>query len=102
MFAKPIEVTEQDLVLLYQRAKQGYQKCIFDAENEFLRDEVDYPLESILLMNEDIKIVFHKNVALQYSVEICFLLLAEENEIGKYTFVEDESGNVIDDFLVFY
>lgn len=98
-----IQINEQMLVLLYQKARQGYQGCIENKENGFLEDEINAPLESIIVEEKDVKIVFSKNNVFEYVFEVSFKLsLTGNNQIGRYTYIQDELGEMIDEFLVFY
>ncbi|MEI6412021.1 MAG: hypothetical protein WCR52_21700 [Bacteroidota bacterium] len=97
-----IEINEQDLALLYYKTKQKYKECIDDSENSFLEDEAGVPFDSIKLIEKDIKIIFYKDIASNYLFEVSLLLYAGDKEIGKYTFIESETGNAIDDILVLY
>jgi hypothetical protein len=96
------EVKHQDLALLYSKAKNAYKDCISNAGNEFLKNEVNVPLECIQLIEKDVKIVFYQYRADEYLLEVALILFAEDKEIGKYIYIENEIGQVVDDILVFY
>ncbi|MDR6560935.1 MULTISPECIES: hypothetical protein [unclassified Arcicella] len=81
-----IEVNEQYLALLYHNAKQSYKECISNEDNGFLKGEVSVHLESILLIENNIKIVFHKNISYNYLLEVSLKLYADDKEIGKYIY----------------
>ncbi len=97
-----IEVNEQDLALLYHKAEQKYKASIRDKENEFLKEEIDIPLESIQAIAKDIKFTFTQESAHEYLVEVTLILHAGDKEIGKYISIETETGEMIDDFLIFH
>ena len=79
-----INVNQQDLAFLYEKAKQKYAECINNKENQFLKDEVGYPLESILVIEKDIKIVFTQNISDKYLLELNLELYVGGKEIGRY------------------
>ena len=91
-----------DLSLLYIKAKKQFEKCICDKDNEFLRDEVNIPLENIIIIEKSIKIVFSQRAFQQYLFEVNLVLLDGEREIGRFLYVESRRGEAIDDSLVFY
>lgn len=90
------------LPLLYDKAKDGFKKCIRNEDNECLKDEVNIPLEDIVMIEKNVKIVFDKRSFDQYSLEATLLLSDGNEEIGKYIYIENENYEVIDDFLIFY
>ena len=63
---------------------------------------MDIPLEDIVLIESDIKVVFYQRRFDQYSFEVCLILSDGQNKIGKYVYFENEKEVVIDDSLVFY
>lgn len=97
-----IEVKEQDLAFIYNKAKMKYKECINYKDNTFLKDEVNIPLEFILLREKDIKIVFSQNAAYNYLLEVTLELYDGDEKIGQYIYSENEIGDEIDDILVFY
>ncbi len=97
-----IEVREQDLVSLYHKAKKKYKECINYQENEFLKDEVNTPLEHVVLKEKDIKIVFSQNITSGHLLEVTLILYEGNKEIGTYMYMENETGNEVDDRLVFF
>jgi hypothetical protein len=97
-----IENIEQKLSLLYGKAIKEFKICINDEENNFLKDEVNIPLENIKIIEKDVRIVFTKRVSEQYLFEVSLLLFEGDEEIGKYVYVESEKGEEINDSLAFY
>lgn len=95
-----IEIIEKDLSLLYQKAKQKFEECANDEENKFLKKEINISLIDIIIIEEDIKIVFSRRIFNQYLFEINLKLFEGQREIGKYTYIENEEGG--DDTLVIY
>ena len=94
--------TESHLSLLYHKAKESFEWCIQNDGNEFLKDELSVPFEDIVLIEKDIKIVFSKRVFEEYTIEVCLLLYAGNNEVGRYLYIENDKNEVIDDSLVLY
>jgi len=97
-----IEINEQELSLLYNRAKKGYEACIYNKDNEFLKDEVNEPPGSILVVEKNVKIVLSHNRPNELLLEANLMLFIKDREIGKYVYIEDENGQYIDEFLIFY
>ena len=97
-----IEINRSYFDSLYNRARQGFYECIRLKENEFLREEIPGPLESIILKGTNIKIVFSQDIIDAYVLKICLTLFAANREVGKYTYYENEGGSPVDDSLVFY
>ncbi|MNY47095.1 hypothetical protein D3C86_1823350 [compost metagenome] len=97
-----IEISKSNLDLLYNKARASFGECIDLKENEFLQQEVDIPLKSIILREKDIKIVFSPEIPESFTREVYLKLYSGNIEIGKYLYIEDKDGNPIDDSLVFY
>lgn len=95
-------IVESDLNLLYIRARNSYEKCIHNEDNEFLKDEVNVPLNEIIIIEKCIKIVFFQKVFDEYLFEVNLLLYEEDKEIGKYIYSENIKGDAVDDSLTFY
>ena len=93
---------QQDLSLLYNRAKKKFEDCIGNEDNEFLKVEVGIPLDDIIIIEKDIKIVFSKRDFEYYLFEVSLMLFDKNKEIGKYLYIENQSENAIDDSLIFY
>ncbi|MBW8686976.1 hypothetical protein [Chitinophaga rhizophila] len=68
-----------------------------------MQEEISIPFEEIELKESDIKVVFSQCNVAEYFFEIGMTLWDTSNQIlGKYVYVEDDKGNVVDDSLVFY
>jgi hypothetical protein len=87
---------------LYIKAKESFERCIQNNDNKFLEDEIDVPLNDIIVIEKNIKIVFFKTDLDEYTIEICLGLFSGNEEIGKYTSILNEKYDEIDNFLVFY
>lgn len=85
---------------LFEKAKKNYYQCITLKENDFLSEEVNVPLTSIVLEETDIKITFSKHIPNTYRVDVALTLYANNEIIGKYAYTEN--GDDIEDSLVFY
>ncbi|MCS3556893.1 MULTISPECIES: hypothetical protein [unclassified Sphingobacterium] len=94
--------SDSHLSLLYHKAKESFEKCIRNDENQFLKDELGMPIDYIVLIEKDIKIVFSKRVFEEYNIEVCLLLYAGNNEVGRYLYIENNNNEAIDDSLVLY
>ncbi|GAA3930326.1 hypothetical protein GO495_07435 [Chitinophaga oryziterrae] len=98
-----IDISKQELALLYTKAKEKYNNCINNEDNAFLEEEVPVPFNTIELKEFDIKIVFSQEDTETYVLEIAIGLWDRSNQfIGKYVFIEDDRGNAVDDSLVFF
>lgn len=93
---------ESDFSLLYNKAKEGFDECIRNKDNEFLKDELSIPLDDIVVAEKDIKIVFSKRAFEECIVEVCLVLFEGSKEIGKYTYITNDKKEMVDDSLVFY
>ena len=87
---------------LYDTAKAKFRQCISDEENQFLKGEVGIPLENILIIESEIKIVFSQRITEHFLIEISLLLFDGNKKIGKYLYIENEKGEAVDDALVFH
>ena len=96
-----VKVAEIDFDAHYSRAKGAYAECAAEDSELFLK-ELGARWESISTRNESIRMTFHGSNRDEYLLEIKLELLAADGErIGWYCLHEDESGTVVDDFLVF-
>lgn len=97
-----VKFNAEELKQMYSKAKVAFQKCIKDPENEFLKSEIDIPLNSITTKEEYINIKYEKNDSYRYIIKIKIQLMSPENKvIGNYTYYENEDGVSVDDSLVF-
>ncbi|NSL88331.1 hypothetical protein ECE50_015945 [Chitinophaga sp. Mgbs1] len=97
-----IEITETELISLYNKAKENFSACIHAEENEFLKEEAGGSLASVTVKESDINIVLSPGIPEKYTLEICLILYSSDKIIGKYIFYEDDKGNSIDDSLILY
>ncbi|OOQ58230.1 hypothetical protein [Mucilaginibacter pedocola] len=96
-----IIVSNTELSELYNRAIAGYYRCISDEDNAFLSDEISIPIDEVVLKYFKAKAVFCDNVSKIDSWEVEIILWDESSMIGRYTHIEDDMGNELDDSLVF-
>ena len=90
-----------NLDIQYSKAKAGFEYCIINEGNE-LNEEIDIPVSEIITRNESVKITFSGKDKNHYLVETLLLLFTPSNEkIGYYCYHENESEEVVDDYLVF-
>jgi hypothetical protein len=94
-------ISKQELTKLYDKARKMYNECISNHDNAYLNEEITIPIEQIKLRNSEIKIVFSQDNNELYWYEIV-LTLWDVSAIGRYTYMEDDQGNMIDDILVFF
>lgn len=86
----------------YAKANKLFKRCLLNEENIYLQEEIDVPLNLIITQNDCITIKFPFEDNEVYIIETKITLLSQKNEeLGWYSYLEDENGNVIDDFLVF-
>jgi hypothetical protein len=97
-----IEDIQPELFLLFNKAKSKFEECINDEDNKFLLDELNLSSQEIVVIEKDIKIVFYKRSFERFYFEISLVLFDGKNEIGKYSYIENEKGESVDDSLVFY
>lgn len=97
-----VEINESDFAVFYDKAREGFSKCINTEGNEYLQEEIDVPFESVTLVDASVKVVFSLKDTKSYILEICIMLHISNMMIGKYTYYMDDKGNPVDDSLVFY
>lgn len=97
-----IIVSNRELGELYEKATESYHRCVNNPENTFLQDEISIPIDEIQLKRTKVKAVFTENTPEVYSWEVEIVLWDENAMIGRYTYIEDDMGNEIDNGLVFY
>lgn len=95
-------IVESDLNLLYIKARNSYEKCIHNEGNAFLKDEVNIPLNEVIIIEKCIKIVFFEKAFNEHLFEVNLLLYEKDKEIGKYLYMVNERGDEVDDSLIFY
>lgn len=94
---------EIDFNLMYSKAREYFINCMTNEENSFLFEEINYiSLESILIQEVFVRVTFLNKDTNQYTIETKINLISPENkELGWYSYLENENGETIDDFLVF-
>lgn len=97
-----IDINKNDLSLLFVRAKKGFEGCIKEKDNHFLQDEISIPLDDILLLEDEINIVFKPNITHEYLIYVNLLLCENNTMIGRYKLLIHSEEGEIDDFLTFY
>lgn len=98
-----LKINNQELSILYNKAKENYLLCVNNKDNSFLQKEISLRLEDIKIINSNIKIVFSNEISNEYLIEVSLSLW--ENSVkclGNYVSVQDVDGNLIDDRLVFF
>ena len=95
-----IIVSDRELSELYDKAVEMYFECI---NNDYasLQEEISIPIEQIVLKHSSVKVVFCDNIPKIDSWEVTIILWDESSMIGRYTYIEDDQGNALDDILVF-
>ena len=95
-------LNEIDLDTQYSKAKAAFEECIANEDNKFLNEEIEMSVSKLITKNESVKITFFGSDNNQYLVETLLLLFKPNDEkIGYYCYLENESEEVVDDFLVF-
>ena len=87
---------------IYNKALESYNQCISLKENSFLELEISHPLKELNISEEIIKIAHKTNKSEVVNIEVDLLLSYEANLIGEYKYIEDNLGNTLDEFLLFY
>ena len=87
---------------IYNKALKSYNQCISFQENSFLESEISHSLKELNVSEEIIKITHKTNKSEVVNIEVDFLLSYEANLIGEYKYIEDNLGNTLDEFLLFY
>ena len=87
---------------IYNKALKSYNQCISLKENSFLESEISHSLKELNVSEKIIKITHKTNKSEVFNIEVDFLLSYEVNLIGEYKYIEDNLGNTLDEFLIFY
>ena len=87
---------------IYNKALKSYNQWISLKENSFLESEISHSLKELNVSEEIIKITHKTNKSEVVNIEVDFLLSYEANLIGEYKYIEDNLGNTLDEFLIFY
>jgi hypothetical protein len=95
-------LNKENLEQMYSKAKIAFKRCIEDEENEFLKNEINIPTNSIVMKEEFIKIKYIKIDTENYVIETKIQLVSQADDvIGSYIYYENEKGIAIDDSLIF-
>ena len=91
-----------DLAALYSKAKAAFKKSIENKENGILQSETDVPLDGLQTTEEWIRIQFSGLEKSNFEIEVRLDLTSPDGvRLGYYCYHENESGEHIDDYLVF-
>ncbi len=97
-----IKLNDINFGMLYSITKEAFQECISLEDNDFLKNEVNFPLDSIVTKEDFISIKFWEYSTKEFIIEIKLILLDQKGEkIGRYHYLIDEKNEVVDDILVF-
>ncbi len=91
-----------DSVSFYNKAKESFIKCIKNPDNQFLKEEIEIPLDVIRVFEKNINVVLSEKTFNNPIFEISLSLFDEFKEIGIYVYIENDKGVCIDDSLIFY
>ncbi len=98
-----VYITSVESDLYFSKARTKYFECINSEDNEFLNNEVKYPLELIQLQNLTIKFIFSELDLNKYVVEVNLNLIDNlGGVIGKYMYQENNEGESVDDSLIIF
>jgi len=87
---------------LYSKARLAFNKCILNPDNVFLKDEINIPINDIILMEDFVCVKFRKYEINTFVIEVKLQLISPDNRlIGKYFYYENEKGAPVDDSLIF-
>jgi hypothetical protein len=87
---------------LYLKAKKSFNACILNPDNDYLKDEINIPINEIILVEEFIRIQFFKYDIEKFVVEVKLKLISHDDHIiGSYLYWEDEKNTPLDDSLIF-
>jgi hypothetical protein len=96
-------LSDDEMDLFFERGRLKYLDCVTSDDNEFLVKEFNCSPTSIELVKSNIKIVIQSGKIDKYTIEVSFNLLNESgNIVGRYTNIENNSENSIDDSLVIF
>lgn len=93
---------EIDLNLRYSKARIFFREMMANEENTYLIEEIGVPLDSIIIQDDFVRITFSSRDIQKYVIETKIKLFSSNNkELGWYSYLEDETTDIIDDTLVF-
>ncbi len=93
-----------DLKYYFLKCKIEYHNCLGKIENEFFKEELTVPIESLILKEESISILFDSESYDDYIVDVTISLFSEKlnKQIGYYRLIENLNREYLDEFLVFF
>ncbi len=95
-----IKIDQTDFIGLYAEAEKSFKDSL--ANNDYLKSEIDIPLEEIQVKENYVRMQFFVFDNNQSILETNLLLLSPNGEeIGWYCLHKDENGEVVDDYLYF-
>ena len=105
-FVKVIDMNSKldqiNLDFQYLKAKTSFQECITNPDNEYLNEQIEIPVSSIITKNESVKMQFYGSDKNHFLVETLLLLFTpSDKKIGYYCYHENENEEAVDDYLVF-
>ena len=87
---------------LYLKAKLAFNKCMLNPDNGYLKDEINTPINDIILMEDFVCVKFLKYEIDTFVIKVKLQLISPDNRlIGKYFYYENETGDPVDDSLIF-
>jgi len=92
-----------DLEYCFLKCKVSYQACINISENKYLRDDIEVPINELVLQDDSVKIFIDSKVYGESIIAVRINLFSSElnKSIGYYRYIENIAGEPIDDFLAF-
>jgi len=71
-------------------------------DNGYLKDEINIPINDIILMEDFVSVKFLKYEIDTFVIEVKLQLISPDKRlIGKYFYYENETGDPVDDSLIF-
>lgn len=88
---------------LFVRGRTSFHQCIFNPDNDQLKNELDIGLDEIVLKEDFISFRFDSFEVDLYVVIVSFRLYSPDGHyVGKYEYHQNGQNVFIDDKLVFY
>jgi hypothetical protein len=96
-------ISKEELQVFYRKAEESCYKCLNNKDHKFLEEEMQMPVASVGLKHSSVKVVISQDDIAGYTLEIELSLWGNAaKSIGKYWYIEDDKGAVVDDGLVLY
>jgi hypothetical protein len=96
-------ISKEELDGLYRKAEESCYRCLNNKDNKFLEEEMQMPVASVGLKYSSVKVEFLGKDINSYTLEITLSLWGNTaRSIGKYWYIENDKGAVVDDGLVLY